>query len=73
MTRAEWLELGIREGFCSPPVCITHDGWPTTIVEDEEEDACIHLIRCYRNDAERVDVEANNSATVWRKAGWVNE
>lgn len=77
MDRSEWLELGIREGFCSAPVCSTHDGIPTTKAEDEEwddgGDPCTHIIRPYTDEAERVAVEENFSPAQWRKAEWLIE
>jgi len=39
----DWLAFGIKQGFCGPPVCSTHDGIPTSEEEDllwEEEDPC---------------------------------
>ena len=32
----EWLQYGYEQGFCSPPVCASHDGIPSSLVEDEE-------------------------------------
>jgi len=72
LDRAEWLQFGIEQGYCSPPVCITHDGWPTTAAEDEEDDACIHMMRPYVDEADQAAVEANSAPAVWRKAGWVD-
>ena len=77
MDRTEWLEFGIREGFCSPPVCSTHDGIPTTPDEDEEwelgGDPCTHVIRPYVDDAERAAVEENFAPAKWRKTEWLIE
>jgi glycerate kinase len=36
MSYEEWIELGMKEGWCGPPVCSTHDGVPMT--ENEEVD-----------------------------------
>ena len=76
MTFDEWIKLGYDEGFCSPPVCSTHDGVPTTATEDEEwedgEDPCMHIVRLYSGLEEKKSVEANHSPTEWRAAnlGW---
>ena len=32
----QWLEIGVRSGWVSPPVCYTHDGLPTSVTEDAE-------------------------------------
>jgi hypothetical protein len=77
LDRNEWLEFGIREGFCSAPLCSTHDGIPSTDAEDEEwgegGDPCIHVIRPYTDDAEKVAVEENCAPAQWRKAEWLIE
>ena len=42
----QWLEIGVRSGWVSPPVCYTHDGLPTSVTEDAEfedgSDPCVH-------------------------------
>jgi hypothetical protein len=44
-----WLELGLREGWCSKVVCATHDGLPSTDEEDDQweagEDPCVAAVR----------------------------
>lgn len=49
MTFEEWLVEGVSRGYCSPPVCNTHDGLPSEGDEDElwEEgfDPCIPAVR----------------------------
>ena len=49
MTQDEWLKIGIEEGFCSPPLCSTHDGMPMTEEEDADfedgGDPCIPAVR----------------------------
>jgi len=65
----EWLAEGIKKSWCSPPVCATHDGLPSTAEEDElwlEEDPCQFVIRPYASVAERGLVEANHPPSVWR-------
>lgn len=46
-----WLRQGIDNGWCSEPLCETHDGVPMTDVEDElfdnGVDVCINVIRLY--------------------------
>ena len=70
---AEWLAIGINHGWCGPPVCETHDGTPTSSVEDDEfdegQDPCIHILRLYSDDKTRAAVEANHSPSQWRKTG----
>lgn len=50
----EWLKYGIERGFCSDPVCHTHDGVPYTDDEDEEWnegfDPCVPAVRLYEQD-----------------------
>ncbi len=48
---AEWLRLGVERGWCSEPVCVTHDGMPSTPEEDERwedgGDPCVPGVRLY--------------------------
>lgn len=65
----EWLKIGIKNAWCGPAVCFTHDGLPTTQAEDEEfdnGDPCIHVIRLYDDPTVKTAVEENHSASVWR-------
>ena len=66
----QWLEIGVRNGFVSPPVCYTHDGVPTTLTEDTEfeegSDPCLHIMRCYESPDQKESVELNFSPAVWR-------
>ena len=65
----DWMAFGIKQGWCGPPVCSTHDGIPTSEAEDEEweeHDPCIHIIRPYTEEAHKVAVEANHSPSTWR-------
>lgn len=72
----EWARYGYAQGFCSPPVCCTCDGVPSTEQEDEDFEElghrCIHIIRLYVSDEEKADVEVNSPAAVWRakNRGW---
>lgn len=66
----QWLEVGLRAGYVSPPVCYMHDGLPTTITEDAElidgSDPCIFVMRAYESEEHREAIEANCPATQWR-------
>lgn len=69
MTFEEWMTHGIKQGWCGPPVCHTHDGVPTTQQEDEdfdEAEPCVHIIRLYESLEQRDEVEANHSPSQWR-------
>ena len=35
MTFEEWFQYGLQKSFCGPPLCVEHDGFPTTEEEDE--------------------------------------
>jgi len=65
-----WMSLGIEKGWVGPPICLTHDGLPTTPDEDEQmeqgEEVCVHIIRPYRDLTEKADIEENHSPSVWR-------
>lgn len=54
MNRYEWLEMGIKNGWCSEPACNTHDGLPSTDEEDKEweegHDPCVVAVRVYMED-----------------------
>jgi hypothetical protein len=72
----QWLEIGYRNNFCSPPVCYTHDGVPMTATEMEQldngDEPCMHLLRLYEDTATRKGVEAFHTPTVLRASelGW---
>lgn len=69
MTMDAWLEFGYRNGYCTPPVCYTHDGLPTSVFEDtefEEGDPCVYVIRLFEDKDEKRAVEANHTPSVWR-------
>lgn len=65
ITLDEWLDMGYELGYCSDPFCSTHDGIPTTRVEDEEwelgSDPCAHIVRLYDSIELKHDVEVNIS------------
>lgn len=54
LTFDEWLAIGITSGFCSPPVCNTHDLLPVTSAEDElwddGGDPCLPAVRLWLAD-----------------------
>jgi hypothetical protein len=72
----EWIEYGFEQGFCSPPVCATHDGIPTSRVEDEEADdgidGCWWVVRLYDDAAHRKAIEENIFTVTYRltELGW---
>jgi hypothetical protein len=45
----EWMSLGVGFGYCTEPVCSTHDGIPTTEEEqaqfEDGYDPCIPAVR----------------------------
>lgn len=47
----EWWRLGVESGWCSEPVCDTHDGMPVTDEErerfEEGADPCVPAVRLY--------------------------
>lgn len=64
-----WIELGVKRGWCGPPVCYTHDGLPTSDIEDEEfehGDPCLHIVRLYHDSEMKLSIEANHSPSIWR-------
>lgn len=50
----EWLEVGVKEGYCSKPVCNTHDGLPSSEEEDKAwedgYDPCVPAVRLFWRD-----------------------
>jgi hypothetical protein len=78
MNVEEWLKYGWDKGFCTAPVCSTHDGVPSSRVEEEMlydgDDVCVHVVRLYADQQERQEVEENDSAVSWRASnrGWGN-
>ena len=70
LTLEQWLEIGLKAGYTSPPVCMLHEGLPTSITEDAElldgTNPCIYLMRLYESEEHKEAVEANCPATKWR-------
>ena len=66
----EWLETGIRNGWCGPDICYTHDGLPSTELEDEQfeegGDPCIHIIRLYEDPDHKNQIQENHAPSIWR-------
>lgn len=66
----EWMEFGMRKGWCGPPICSTHDGIPMS--EDEEsdweqgDDPCAYIVRLYNDEEHKASVEKMHSPTNWR-------
>ena len=51
MNAVDWLAYGIKEGFCSMPVCDIHEGVPLSEEEsdafDAGEDPCVVVMRLF--------------------------
>lgn len=66
----QWISYGISMGWCGAPVCSTHDGIPTSAMEDSEyedgSDPCIHVVRMYEDAEQKKSVEENHAPTNWR-------
>lgn len=47
----DWIDVGVKNGWCSHPTCDTHDGVPMTDEEMEEwdqgHDPCMHVLRLW--------------------------
>lgn len=71
MTYDEWIEIGLKNKFCGPAICETHDGLPMTLEEEDEFfqgfDPCIHIVRLYESPEFATLVEENHSPSNWRK------
>lgn len=50
----EWIQMGMKLGYCTKPVCATHDGLPSTPDEDATwevgGDPCVAAVRLLRGD-----------------------
>ena len=66
----EWLKAGIEAGHCGPPVCVCHDGFPSSFEEDESwiegDEVCQFVMRAYASPEMKASVEENHSPSVWR-------
>lgn len=70
MNFQEWLQYGIDNSYVGPLVCLTHDGYPTTEAEYEQErdgkDVCLFVMRYYESPQHRKAVEGNHAPSAWR-------
>jgi hypothetical protein len=67
ITLEQWICIGIQAGFCGPPVCATHDGMPMSDAEyEDEDDACVSVLRIYDTSEVKRDVEKDHPPSVWR-------
>jgi len=62
----DWMKYGIKQGWCGPPVCYTHDGLPLSETEYDLEDECIHIVRMYDSQEMKEQVEENHTPSLWR-------
>lgn len=67
-----WLNHGMEQGWCGPPVCEVHDGFPMSdeeygIMDIDGEPPCMHMIRLYDDKAHQKAIEDVHSPSVWRK------
>jgi hypothetical protein len=74
MSYTEWIQYGMENSYCGPPVCATHDGEPWTTEEEEAfeqgDDLCVEILRLYHDIGERLMVESAHSPSLWRRSGW---
>lgn len=72
MSYDEWIKIGVKAGWCTAPVCYTHDGLPMTDAEAEEMyedmDVCIHIVRMCEDKAQQQAIEADHSPSSWRRS-----
>jgi len=72
LTFSEWMAFGVKQGWCGPPVCYTHDGLPMSEQEgmefDEGQDPCMHIVRMYEDIGMKKGIEDNHSPSVWRNS-----
>lgn len=72
----EWIHYGWQMGYCGPPLCYIHDGFPLSSDEEEEwgdgGDPCLYMVRIYQDHEHRLAVEMADSPTNWRASnlGW---
>jgi hypothetical protein len=45
MTRQEWIEHGIKQGYCLPIRCLYHDGTEETPEQLESDDPCVMILQ----------------------------
>ena len=65
---AEWISVGIERGWCSEPVCATHDGIPRTEAEglawDDGWDPCENVVRLWPLSDSQPVVEVESQPVV---------
>ena len=70
----EWINAGLENGWCGPPVCYTHDCLPLAEFENAEfedgGDPCVHIMRLYANKEMADLVEDNHAPSILRKSTW---
>lgn len=72
MNYEEWIRYGVEAGWCTAPVCYTHDGLPMTDAEADEMyediDICIHIVRMTEDIEQQKAIEADHSPSAWRRS-----
>lgn len=57
-----WVKHGETKGWCSEPVCVTHDGLPSTDEEiaewEDGGDPCEHAVRLWPDGPPKKDTVA---------------
>lgn len=57
----EWVVIGLDNGWCSEPVCETHEGLPMTKDEEQEwesgNDPCVLAMRIYNSPEDKAEAE----------------
>lgn len=70
MSYEEWVEIGIKNGWIGPLVCVTHDGIPMSSEEEnawDTEDPCIWIFRRYESPEHQASIEEEHPPSTWRK------
>lgn len=66
----DWVAIGLDNGWCSVPLCDTHDGLPLTQEQidliSDGDDICVHVLRLYDNRQEKIDAEADHTPSHYR-------
>lgn len=63
MDFASWFAIGREHGYCSLPICNTHDAVPISEQEEMEwedgGDPCAYVVRLYESIEQMNDVETH--------------